>query len=67
MRNTFKSYLPTGMCLCGDSVELEEHVIPACSMDQDWRQEHGDLGEDSNLDTMARRDKFDKRKEQKEN
>ena len=41
------------MCLCGGSVELEEHVIPAFPMDQGWRQEHG---EDSNLEALARRD-----------
>ena len=60
------------MCRCGGSVEMEEHVVTTCPMYQDLRQKHGDLDQDSNLEAffreaLARRDEFDKKKEQKEN
>ena len=60
------------MCRCGGSVEREEHIVTACPMYQDLRQKHGDLAEDANLEAffreaLARRDEFDKYKEQKEN
>ena len=59
------------MCRCGGSVEREEHIVTACPMYQDLRQKHGDLAEDANLEAffreaLARRDEFDKYKEQKE-
>ena len=59
------------MYRCGGSVELEEYMVTTCPMYQDLREKHGYLDQDSNQEAffreaLARRDEFDKYKEQKE-
>ena len=59
------------MCRCGSSLEREEHVITVCPMYMDLRQKHRDLDEDANLqaffrEALARRDNYNKKKENKE-
>ena len=56
------------MCRCGDSLELQQHVVTSCPMYGDLRMKCGDLSEDNNLaaffkEALARREEYDKEQE----
>ena len=56
------------MCRCGDSQELELHVLTSCPFYKNIREKYGDLEDDGILaaffgEALARREEYDKEQE----